>query len=183
MTFEDDFEDDFEDWEADANLYDEEDWIGLLNLREERAKKQPSDLYAQERYAEALIFNKKYKEALDFLTPLYRKNYDSGFGICEILDALFRLGKNEDDFAWIEKPDVLKLDKNTLDFCLELLKGKRKHVSLFQLYSDLLMHADYLKFNEKELSEFLVNYTEVFDFIGDKTDFFDLKIKLNKQKK
>ena len=172
----------FEDWEDDKILFEKEDWIGLLNLRHERAKKQPSDLYAQQRFAEALILNQKYVEAIDFIAPLYKENYESGFGISEIIDALSGLGKTENDFVWIEKPVVLKLDKNTLGICVEFLKGKRKHISLIQLYSDLLMQTDYLKFNEQELSEFLVNYTKIFDFIGDKTDFLDLKVKLNRKK-
>lgn len=176
------YQDDFEDWEDDANLYEKEDWHGLLNLRIERAKKQPSDLYAQARYAEALILNKRYGEAIDHLTPLYQKNYDSRFGIIEILDALYGLDKNEDDFDWIQKPIILKLDDRTLQICIESLKNKRQYVSLIRLHCDLLLQADYLKFNEKELSEFLLNYSDIFDFSGDKSIFYDVELKLKKKK-
>jgi len=70
------FYDDFEDWEDDANLFYKEDWKGLLQLREERARRHPEDLSAQQRYGEALILNKKYSEAIEFLTPLYQVYYD-----------------------------------------------------------------------------------------------------------
>jgi len=49
---------DLESWEGDYELYEEEDWVALFNLREKDAKKHPSDLYAQQRYAEALNLNK-----------------------------------------------------------------------------------------------------------------------------
>ncbi|MDB9874547.1 hypothetical protein OAC97_04755 [Flavobacteriaceae bacterium] len=56
-----DFDDKYgiEDWEDDMILFEKEDWVGLLKLRERRAKKQPTDLYAQERLAEALNLNKR----------------------------------------------------------------------------------------------------------------------------
>jgi len=175
--------DDFEAWEPDAELYYKEDWHGLLQLRKDGLQKHPNDLYAQQRYAEALVLNKKYNDAIEFLKPLYQKHYDIKFGVTEIIDALYGLGKTENDFNWIEKPDVLKLDKKTLESCSKLLKGKRKHISLGQLYTDLLIQTDYLKFNEQELSEFLISYQEIFEFIGDKTYFFDLEVKLKRLKK
>ena len=173
---------DFEEWEGDTYFFDKEDWAGLLNLRKETAKRRPSDLYAQARYAEALNLNKKYKETIDFMTPLYKRNYDCGFGINEILDALYGLGKKEDDFAWIEKPVVLKLNKNTLDLCKKFLMGKRKHASILSVYENLLMQADYLTFKEQELSDYLIKHTDIFNFTGDKSEFFDLEIKLNKKR-
>jgi len=173
---------DFEDWEGDKILFEKEDWVGLLNLRQVRAKKQPSDLYAQQRYAEVLILNKKYKEALDFIGPLYEENHEFGFGISEILDALFGLGKTENDFEWITKPEIFKLDKRTLNRCIEFLKGKSKYASMLDVYGKLLMQADYLAFNEKELTEFLIQDTMPFDFTGNKEFFWDIEIKLKKKK-
>ena len=97
MNSENDY-DDFEDWEDDANLFYKEDWIGLLQLRQERARSQPEDLYAQQRYGEALVLNRKFLEAIDFMTPFYQIYYEEGFGIHEIMDALTGLGKTEKDF-------------------------------------------------------------------------------------
>ncbi|MBA2583998.1 MAG: hypothetical protein H0V01_11510 [Bacteroidetes bacterium] len=186
MKFVDEFEDEIdstEDWEGDAYFYEKEDWAGLLNFRKEKATKEPSDLYAQLRYAEALNLNKKFCEAIEFLTPLYKENHGSGFAVHEILDALYGLNKNEDDFIWQKKPRILKLDNNILELCVKLLTGKRKHVSLMQLFCDLLVEADYLKFDENELSKFLVKNEKLFDFIGDKKYYFNIEIKLKKQKK
>ena len=172
--------DDFEDWEDDANLIDKEDWKGLLQLREERARSSPEDLCAQQRYGEALVLNKKYSEAIDFLTPLYRIHYDEGFGIHEIMDALIGLGKTEKDFNWVTEPKVYRLNKQTLDLCIKTLKGKRKHLSIFNIYETFLYDADYIAFNEDNLSEFLLKYPEIFSFIGDRSFPQFLEVKLIK---
>ncbi len=50
MDFDDTY--DPESWEGYYELYENEDWIGLLKLCEIDAKKHPTDLYAQQRYAE-----------------------------------------------------------------------------------------------------------------------------------
>jgi hypothetical protein len=171
---------DFEEWEGDANLIDDENWVGLLELRKQRAQKRPLDLYAQQGFADALVINKKYAEAIEFLKPLYSKHYESGFGIHEILDALYGLGKTEDDFNWIIKPNIFKLDKELINKCIVFLKGKRKHVSAITIFGDLIMHADYLTFNEEELSEFLLKNDNTFDFIGDKKYYFDMEFKLKR---
>ena len=152
-----------ERWEGDYELYVNEDWIGLLRLREQEAKKHPNDLYAQQRYAEALNINKKYAEALDFITPLYQKNYDVGFGVSEIVDALYGLGKTKNDYNWISKPVILTLDSDTVQFCADLIKNKRKNVSISDLYIDLITKTDYCKFDESELAKFLVKFTDIFD--------------------
>jgi len=162
-----DFYNDFEDWEADANLIIDKDWKGLLQLREERARNNPDDLSAQQRYGEALIINKKYSEAIDFLTPLYKIYYDEGFGIQEIMDALIGLGKTEKDFNWEIEPKIYRLNKQTLDLCIKTLKGKRKHISIFKVYEPFLFTADYIAFSEDDLAEFLLKYPNIFSFDGD----------------
>jgi hypothetical protein len=179
MNSENDY-DDFEDWEDDANLIDKEDWKGLLKLRLERARNQPEDLCAQDRYGEALVLNRKYLEAIEFLTPIYKKYYDEGFGINWIMDALIGLGKTENDYNWIMKPKVLRLDKLTIDLCIKVLKGRRKHTEIFDLYILLMNEADYLTFNEDELSKFLLKDVDNFTFMGDISRFWDLQIKIKK---
>jgi hypothetical protein len=116
-----DFEDPYglEDWEDDKILFEKEDWPNLLKLREERANKNSSDLYAQQRFAEALNLNKRFADTLEFITPLYRDNYEVGFGIHEIIEALHGLGKSENDFNWIEKPKIIKLDSDALKLCVD----------------------------------------------------------------
>jgi len=179
MNSENDY-DDFEDWEDDANLIDKEDWKGLLKLRLERARNQPENLCAQDRYGEALVLNRKYLEAIEFLTPFYKKYYDEGFGINWIMDALIGLGKTENDYNWIIKPKVLRLDKFTIDLCIKILKGRRKHTEIIDLYILLMNEVDYLTFNEDELSKFLLKDVDNFTFMGDISIFWDLQIKIKK---
>jgi hypothetical protein len=175
-----DFYDDFEDWEADANLINEEDWKGLLQLREEKARNHPEDLCAQQRYSEALVLNKKYFEAIDFLTPLYKIYYEEGFGIHEIMDALIGLGKTEKDFNWVKEPKIHRLNKQTLDLCIKTLKGKKKHISIFNVYEPFFFDADYIAFSEDDLAEFLLKYPEIFLFDGDRSFPRFLNVKLKK---
>lgn len=169
-----------ESWEGDYELYEKEDWVGLLNLREKDAKKHPSDLYAQQRYAEALNLNKRYKDTLDFIEPLYKTNYEVGFGVHEIVDALFGLGKTEDDYNWINKPDILKLDSNLINLCTELLKPKRKSVSVTDIYCDLIVKSDHCTFNELELGEYLVELTDIFVVQIDNDYIMGSKLKLKR---
>ena len=170
-----------ESWEGDYELYEKEDWVGLLKLREQDAKKHSTDLYAQQRYAEALNLNKQYAETLNFITPLYKKNYEFGFGISEIVDALYGLGKSKEDYDWINPPAILTLDSDTVQFCVDLLKNRRKAIQITDLYQDLIMKTDYCKFNETELAEFLVKFTNEFEVQLDKDYMMDSKLKVKKR--
>ncbi len=172
---------DFESWEGDYELYEKEDWKGLLKLREVDAKKHPSDLYAQQRYAEALNLNKKYNETLDFVTPLYKKNYDVGFGISEIVDALYGIGKTKADYNWIDQHVILTLNSDTVQFCAEILKHRKRAVRITDLYQDLIMKADYCKFNEPELAEYIVGFTDIFEVQLDKEFIMESKLKIKRK--
>jgi hypothetical protein len=170
--------DDFEDWEGDADLIDAEDWKGLLKLRKQRASNNPDDLYDQHRYGEALILNKKFLQALDFITPYYQDYHELEFGIGIIMDALIGLGKTEHDFKWVKQPRVLRLDQSTIDLCKIILKGKKNYTKLLDLYFSLMNKADYFVFTEQELSDFLRKKVDDFTCKGESTDYFDLKIRL-----
>ena len=170
----------FEDWEGDMILFENEDWINLLKLRKKRAKSEPSDLYAQQRFAEALNLNKRFTDTLDFITPIYKANYESGFGIHEIIDALYGLDKSENDFEWIIKPKVIKLDSDALKLCIDFLKPKRKPSSILDIYCDLIMNGDYFAFDEKQLGAFLLMNLEIFDIKSESEYFWDMQIKLKR---
>ena len=178
-----DFEDPYglEDWEDDKILFEKEDWPNLLRLREETAKKDPSDLYAQQRFAEALNLNKRFAETLEFITPLYQDNYEVGFGIHEIIEALHGLGKSESDFNWIVKPKIIKLDSDTLRLCVEFLKPKRKPSSISDIYCDLIVQGDYYDFNEEQLAKFLLKNTDTIDIKTDSEYHWDMEIKLKRK--
>jgi hypothetical protein len=170
-----------EDWEDDKILFEKEDWPNLLKLREERAKKDPSDLYAQQRFAEALNLNKRFADTLEFITPLYQDNYEVGFGIHEIIEALHGLGKSESDFNWIVKPKIIKLDPDTLRLCVEFLKPKRKSSSISDIYCDLIVQGDYYDFNEEQLAKFLLKNTDAIDIKTDTGYHWDMEIKLKRK--
>ncbi len=172
---------DFEDWEDDRILFEKEDWVGLLKLREDRAKNQPSDLYAQQRFAEILNISKKHKKALDLITPLYQKNHKSGFGVHEIINALYGLGKSENDFNWISKINVLNLDPITLELCVDYLKPKRKTINIIEIYNELIINADYCNFDEQRLAEFLVNHPEKIEIKRDSENFLDIQLKIKRK--
>ena len=172
--------DDFEEWEGDADLINEEDWKGLLKLREQRARSKPDDLYAQDRYGEALILNQKYQQALDYIIPYYQVYHELKFGISRIMDALIGLGKTEKDFNWIKEPKVLRLDQTTINLCKIYLKGKKRFINVLDLYVSLMDVADYLTFKEQEFSDFLRKNVTDFICIGESTYYYDLSIKLKK---
>jgi hypothetical protein len=164
------------DIEYEFELIEKEDWKGLLLLKEKQLRNHPDDLNAVESYAEALILNKKFQDAIDFIRPYYEKYYEEdGFGIHPIMDALIGLEKTENDFIWLKTPNILRLDNTTLNLSIKLLKGKRKPVSVSDLHSQLLYHCDYITFDDEELSTFLLKNSKHFNFTGDV--FVKIKLK------
>lgn len=140
--------DEGESWEGDYYYYNKQDWKGLVELREHVATKHPKDSSAQWRLGEAYILNGEFEKALDFLSKLHYKNPENIDIQYSILDALFGLNKNEDDFKWLEKPEVVRLTKDVLDYYYAILKPKRKPRNIYELHSQIY---GYLLFNEKEL--------------------------------
>ncbi len=175
--------DDFEDWEGDYLLFQEENWPELLKLRKARALNASSDLHAQEAYAIALNLNKMYEDTIDFLRPLYLENHDFKFGVGEIIEALYALGKTEDDFDWIEKPKLLKLGQDTLDFCRDYLKNKRKPVGIPDMHTGMLLNFDYVVFEVSDLEEFLSEHNDTFETSVNSKYSYDKVVKLKRLKK
>ena len=173
---------DFEEWEGDYQLIQEEDWAGLVKLRKWKAEKRLDDLHAQWRYGEALVLNKEFNNALEFLKPIYEKEPDNMDLIHSILDALFGLGKTENDFDWVEKPVVLKLNDKTKNLCKDFLEKKRKPISFLSLYEYLIMKLYYMKFQEEDLYKYL-KADGFFEFSDNEKEFWDVDIKLLKQKR
>ncbi len=173
---------DFEQWEGDYHLIEERDWDSLVKLRKQRAEKRPSDLFTQWSYGEALIFNQEFKKALEFLTTIYNRDPYYPDIIHSILDALYGLGKTENEFDWVENPVVLKLNDETKNLCKDFLKKKRKPISFLSLYEYLIIEFDYLKFQEKDLYEYLKT-DGFFEFSDNEKEFWDVDIKLLKKEK
>jgi len=147
----DDADDDgFEDWEPLVEFREREDYAGLVEYCKHRAERFSNDFWSQFHLGEAYVLNGEYEKAIEFLSHHHKKhpwNIDFQY---VILDALFALGKNENDFNWIEKPVVLRMSDSILDICYEFLKPKRKPRSVFEIHA----HFDtkgYLLFTEENL--------------------------------
>ncbi len=171
---------DFEEWEGDYQLIQEEDWAGLVELRKQKAEKYPYDIYNQCRYGEALVLNHDFEKALALLTPIYKNNPEHGDVIHSILDALYGLGKTENDFDWIEEPIVLKLNDKTKNICINLLKNKRKPIPFLNIVEHFTLQSYYLTFKENDLYIYLMADIS-FEFSGDKSVFWDVDVKLKKK--
>ena len=129
---------------------DKEDYVGLVQYCKERALKNPDDPYAQFYLGHAYVLNSQYQKAIEFMQlhhKKYPRNWDYHF---VILDALFALGKTEDDFDWVERPIILKMSSKIIDKCYEFMKRKRKPRSIMELYGMFVLEG-YLLFSEKDL--------------------------------
>jgi tetratricopeptide (TPR) repeat protein len=147
----------FEGWEGDFELIQEEKYDELLKLRKSKAIKNPNDLYAQYFYGEALVYNKLYNEAIDYLKPIYYENPEYEDIQYVILDALYFSGRNETDFKWIEIPKIKKIDKELLNECYKCLR-KDGETGIELLRASLAgKYFIYLGFTDAELIESLKN--------------------------
>lgn len=144
--------DEYEDWEGDYYYFNKGDWNGLVKYREQRVKNHPEDLDAKWQLGEAYVFNNEFEKALKLLENLYYKDPHDINVKHSILDALFGLNKTENDFNWIEKPMVLRLNLEVIDTCYNLLKSKRKPKDIYELYIELMVDG-YLTFQENDLLE------------------------------
>lgn len=171
---------DFEDWEGDYQLIQEENWAGLVKLRKQKAKNFPDDLHSLWRYGEALVYNKEFEEALKLLTPIYNVEPENSDVVHSILDALYGLGKTENDYEWLETPIVLKLNVQTIKLCEDFLKSKRKQTGFLNLIEHFIIQSYYLTFEEEELYVFLKKNGH-FEFSNEE-EFWNVRVKLLKKK-
>lgn len=142
--------DDFEDWEAYAELREAEDYEALVKLCENEVAQFPHDCYAQHRLGDAYVRNGQPERAIEYIGGCHRafpENLDFHY---VLLDALFALGKTEDDFRWVQKPVVLRLGRRALDLCYEYLKPKREPRSFLDVMTHLEIQA-YVTFSGEEL--------------------------------
>jgi tetratricopeptide (TPR) repeat protein len=147
--------DDFEERETHYELREKEDWPGLVKYCKQRAERFPDDLYAQYYLGDAYVLNGEYDKALEFLSKHHRRHPWNPDYHHVILDALYALGKTEDDFDWVQKPAVLRLSGEILDASYEFLRSKRKPRSVNNLYICFVTEG-YLLFTEEELLKALL---------------------------
>jgi len=146
----------FESWESYQELIDKEDYPNLVKYAKQRAERYPDDPYAQFYLGDAYVLNCEYEKAIEFMAGNHRKHPCNPDYQHVILDALFALGKAEDDFDWIEKPVVWRMSNDIVDTCYNMLKRKRNPRAVSALYTQFIMEG-YLLFTEQDLLKALVN--------------------------
>lgn len=145
----------FEDWEEYHELFDKEDFPGLVQYCQKKAEQAPTDLYAQTYLGDAYVLNGEYEKAIEFLAEHHRKHPWNEDYQYLILHALFALGKNENDFDWTEQPVILRMSAEILDTCYEFLRLKRKSRPISELHGKFILKG-YLVFTEEDLLESLI---------------------------
>jgi tetratricopeptide (TPR) repeat protein len=166
----------FDLWcEEHCELMNKEDYPALVELCKQRLLRNPDDEYAWISLGEAYVLNKEYEKAIDLLMPYHKYNPDDTNCTHVILDALFAMGKAEDDFEWTKKPNVLRMSDNILDFCFNFLKPKRKPRSVVVIYCELLSEG-YLLFSEEDLLHALLKDNRFVIFNPQK--FWDAEVKV-----
>lgn len=128
---------------------------GLVAYCEDNVKRDPDDLHGRYYLGEAYVLNGQYDTALEFMSECHRAEPEIFDFQIVILDALFALGRTENDFAWTNCPTVLRLSQSLIDACYEFLRGKRKPRSVDEVKLHF-MHDGYLAFSTADLMEALI---------------------------
>lgn len=152
----DDDSDDFEAWEVHAELFENEDYPGLVDYCEREVARHPEDLHAQNRLGDAYVLNGQYEKAIHAMGECHRRFPDIDAFQHVILDALFASGKAEEDYDWIRKPCVLRIGRAVLDDCHDYLCPKRRPREVEELRLEL-MSKGYLTFSAEELLQALAD--------------------------
>lgn len=146
-----DFEEAQAAWSRDDHLLAAQDWPGLLQHRTRQLRRYPDDPFTRRRLGEAYVLAGQPACAVEVLGELHREYPEFTDAQDVLLDALFALGRSEDDFPWVERPTVLRLTPELLDRCYALLAdGGDELTHLPDLYGRLLFEG-YLAFGESEL--------------------------------
>lgn len=126
------------------------DYRGLVRQCVLRATLHPGSLFHQVNLAEALVLAGHHERALALLTELHHRAPAAPDVQALILDVLRRQGRDVDDFEWIERPPLLRLDEPLLARCVEIIQTSRRPQSLPRLTGALACDG-YCCFNDDEL--------------------------------
>ena len=154
LVFQDDIENlnDYEGYENEEYFYllEEKDYPGLIQYCIDRAAENPDDLHAKAHLGEAYILNGNYETALSYLKKCHQQYPEIDEYQYLLLDALFEMGLNEDDYDWSKKPVVLRLNKEIIDACYFYLKPKRKPRSIYTIHNEFIFKG-YIAFTPEDL--------------------------------
>ena len=145
---------DFEAWEAHYDFHERQDYPGLVAYCENEVRRDPDDLHAAERLSEAYLLNRDYEKAINFAGAIHHDCPDISAFQDFILDALFALGKTENDFQWSERPTVMRIGPEAAEICYDFVRPKRKPRALYELRLELEKRA-YVAFTADELLTYL----------------------------
>ena len=145
-----------EEWEIYAELVYTKDYQALVEYCKREVKQNPDDPDCQYRLGEAYVLNGQYETAIDFMGKCHREIPEHPAFQHIIIDALFALGKTEDDFAWISKPEVLRLNSSILDKCYSFLLPKRKPRDVEDLRISLIADG-YVTFSYDDFVQALIS--------------------------
>lgn len=163
-----------EGWQTEYSIFEEKRWDDLVKLRKKEAEKYKDEEYIQEELGQAYVLAKRYEEAITLLTPYHQKHPNHSGIKNVILDALKELGKDENDFDWKNKPEILRLDEELFEKCLKILKKKRKKKRTFNEIEDALdAERKFMDFSRKELEEWLKKDQRL-RFINDGRSLFEV---------
>ncbi len=100
----------------EQELYDAEDWQGLVRLRTRALERHPDDVDFRHSLAQAHLLAAEPERALEIAGSCHRERPDDPWIEDTVLDALFALGCTEDDYPWAgETPPVQRLDGSCLE--------------------------------------------------------------------
>ncbi|MEZ6096000.1 MAG: hypothetical protein R3C03_17550 [Pirellulaceae bacterium] len=145
---------DIEAWEDHYNFHEAKDYAGLVAYCEVEFKEYPNDLYAADRLANAYVLNGQYQDAIRFSGAMHHEYPTITMFHDHILDALFALGKTENDFEWLVPPTIVRISPEVREACYSALRGKRKPRSACDLRHSL-WPEHYIAFTDSELLEYL----------------------------
>jgi hypothetical protein len=102
------------------------------------------------------VLNGQYDKAIEVMGAYHRDFPENEDFQYVILDALFALGKTENDFPWVEAPTLIRLDASLMDYVYEYLRPKRKPRSVHELHTNQYLRG-YVTFSPEELFQALAH--------------------------
>lgn len=166
---------DIEEWEAFYDFHENEDYPALVKYCVEKLKEDPNDTYSQINLGKSYVLNGDYEKAIQFISPHLKKSPENTDFQYIILDALLALGKNENDFEWMEKPVIIKMSPEIVEYCYEFLRHKRKPRTINELYTEFIFKG-YLLFKERDLLNMLLKDKRFFVKDSDQDEFAEVKV-------
>lgn len=132
-------------------LYDEEDWATLVQVRERQLSRYPDDVHVRLSLAEALLLCDEAERALELAAQCHEREPDDPWIEDTVLEALFARGRTEEDFPWRgATPEVNRLGEELLERLHERLLAEDEPREVGLLFYELCDEA-YTAFDLEEL--------------------------------